>query len=580
MKRRLLALLALLLSFALIAAACGDDGDSGGDDAGADAGDDSGDDGGDDAGDDMDEDEDESTADMSDQAEDAEGSDEGDAGAVDGEAVAGGTLLIQSTQAPRHLNGTVQSGYATAVPGTQLNASPLLFDENFQPQPYLAESWEVSDDGLTVTLNIVEDAVFHDGEPIKSSDVAFSILTVQANHPFKTMYAPVTGVDTPDEHTVVINLSEPHPAILLAMSPGLLPIIPEHVYGDGQDVKEHPCNADASCFVGSGPFTLEEFEAGAITRLKAFEDFFIPDRPYLDEIIIEVVPDPATIVLGLENGDTDLAATLGSSSNIIRLQDNEDVIVTADGHAAVGPVQWLEFNLADPALSNVEVRRAIADGIDRNFLAEVIDQGTSFPATTGIHPGSPFHNPDTEHYGAGVEAAQARLSDAGIDPSTISLAVDYIPPAQIAMAEYAVQVLQEIGFDAELNTVPDFPTWAGRVAAGEHQMTINNVWNWGDPVIGVHRTYLSTNNVGVIWTNNTGYNNADVDELLAQAGAEFDFDTRVDLYAQVQDIINQDVPIVYLTTPPFWQAFQPRVQNPPIGIWGQLGPMHEVWLAE
>ena len=87
-------------------------------------------------------------------------------------------------------------------------------------------------------------------------------------------------------------------------------------------------------------------------------------------------------------------------------------------------------------------------------------------------------------------------------------------------------------------------------------MTINNVWNWGDPVIGVHRTYLSTNNVGVIWTNNTGYNNADVDALLAQAGAEYDFDTRVDLYGQAQEIISQDVPIVYLTTPPFWQAFQ------------------------
>ncbi|MCP4225736.1 MAG: ABC transporter substrate-binding protein, partial [Actinomycetia bacterium] len=58
---------------------------------------------------------------------------------------------MQSTQVPRHLNGTVQSGYATAVPGTQLNASPLLYDEDFNPQPYLAESWEVADDGLSVT---------------------------------------------------------------------------------------------------------------------------------------------------------------------------------------------------------------------------------------------------------------------------------------------------------------------------------------------------------------------------------------------------------------------------------------------
>ena len=259
-----------------------------------------------------------------------------------------------------------------------------------------------------------------------------------------------------------------------------------------------------------------------------------------------------------------------------------DALALATGKlmgVAVPPV-WIDTDLFQCLDHQFVAFPAVADVVNRQSLADVIDQGTTFPATTGIHPGSPFHNPDTEHYGAGVEAAQQRLADAGIDPSSISFAVDYIPPAQLAYAEYIVQVLGDIGFDAELNTVPDFPSWATRVAGGEHQMTINNVWNWGDPVIGVHRTYLSTNNVGVIWTNNTGYNNADVDALLAQAGAEYDFDTRVDLYGQAQEIISQDVPIVYLTTPPFWQAFQPRVQNPPIGIWGQLGPMHEVWLAE
>ena len=572
MRKQLFALLAFLLSFALVAAACGSDDDDASDDSSSSASESSS------AGEPA-EDDDEPTADMSESNEETEAnSDNADSGAVDTGPVAGGTMLIQSTQVPRHLNGTVQSGYATAVPGTQLNASPLLIDENFEPQPYLAESWEISDDGLSVTLNLVEGAVFHDGEPITSEDVAFSITTSRDNHPFRTMFAPVTGVDTPDDLTAVINLSEPHPAILLAMSPGLLPIIPEHVYNDGQEIREHPCNA-GECFVGSGPFTLAEYEAGSIIRLEAFEDFFIPERPYLDEIIIEIVPDPATITLGLENGTTDLALPPGEA-NIVRLQGNDDVIVTAEGHAAVGQVNWLEFNLADPALSNVEVRRAIADGIDREFLTDVLQQGTTIATTTGIHQGSPFHNPDTEHYGAGVEAAQQRLADAGVDASSISFAVDYIPPVQLAQAEYVVQVLQDIGFEAELNISPDFPTWATRVATGEHQMTLNNVWNWGDPVIGVHRSYLSTNNVGAIWTNNTGYNNPQVDALLAQAGSTFDVAERIDLYHQMQTIVNEDVPMVYLSNGVFWQAFQPRVQNPPIGVWGQLGPMHEVWLAE
>ena len=80
----------------------------------------------------------------------------------------GGSLLIASSQVPRHLNGAVQSGIATAVPSTQIFASPLRYDENWQPQPYLAESWETSADGKSVTLNLAKNATFHDGKPVTS----------------------------------------------------------------------------------------------------------------------------------------------------------------------------------------------------------------------------------------------------------------------------------------------------------------------------------------------------------------------------------------------------------------------------
>lgn len=162
----------------------------------------------------------------------------------------GGTLVIASTQVPRHLNGAVQSGIATAVPSTQIFASPLRYDENWEPQPYLAESWTVAEDGMSVTLNLVQNATFHDGKPVTSEDVAFSIMTTKENHPFKSMFAPVSTIDTPDAHTVVINLDKPHPALLLALSPALAPVLPKHIYGDGQDAKSHPAN---SAPVGPAP---------------------------------------------------------------------------------------------------------------------------------------------------------------------------------------------------------------------------------------------------------------------------------------------------------------------------------------
>ena len=491
----------------------------------------------------------------------------------------GGTLVIGSTQVPRHLNGTVQSGFATAVPGTQLNASPLLFDDQYNPMPYLAESWEVADDGLTLTLNLVQDAVFHDGEPITSQDVQFSILTAQAHHPFKPMFAPVTGVDTPDDYTAVINLSQPHPAILMAMSPGLLPIIPEHIFNDGQDLPSHPRNTED--FVGSGPFRLVEYEAGTVIRMERFDDFFMEGTPCLDEIVMEITPDPAAIVLGLENGTTHLSATLGPTANVLRLQNNPDVEVSAQGHEAIGPIQWLEFNVNDPALSDPRVRQAIGYAIDREFLASIIDQGLTFPASTGIVPSSPFHDESANRYDKDIDRAVELLAEAGYEPGELQLSIDYIPPTQVIYAEYVVQALEEAGIETELSVSPDFPTWAQRVASGDFQMTINNVWNWGDPVIGVHRTYLSDNRVGVIWTNNTGYSNSAVDRLLQAAGQELDPEARTVLYEQFQQIVAEEVPIYFLTTPPFWQAFIPAVQNPPTStIWGLMSPMHEVWLDQ
>ena len=87
---------------------------------------------------------------------------------------------------------------ATAVPSTKIFASPLRFDENWNIHPYLAKNWKISEDGLSVTLNLVENATFHDGKPVTSEDVAFTIMTSKANHPFKTMFAPVEKIDTPD----------------------------------------------------------------------------------------------------------------------------------------------------------------------------------------------------------------------------------------------------------------------------------------------------------------------------------------------------------------------------------------------
>ena len=494
----------------------------------------------------------------------------------------GGTLVLATTQKPRHLNPAVQSGIATAVPGTQIFATPVRFDDNWNPQPYLAESWAFSDDGMALTLNLRKGATFHDGHPITSKDVAFSIETIKANHPFKTMFGPVEAIDTPDDHTAVLRLSAPHPALLLALSSALGVIIPEHIYGDGQDPKAHPRNSDT---VGSGPFKLAEFKPGEHIILEKNENFFLEGYPKLDRIIIKNYKDVTSMVLAIDSGEVDMLPFLAGTRDIARLRKNASIEVTDQGYAAVGPLNWLAFNTKHEIFKDVRVRQAIAYAIDRDFIVNALHGGFSTAATGPVHPGSPFFAPDVESYDLDLAKAAALLDEAGYpagaDGVRFSVELDYLPAfaeQQKSVAEYLRPQLKKVGIAVELRASPDFPSWAKRVSSHEFELTMDIVFNWGDPVIGVHRTYVCSNiRQGVIWSNTQSYCNEEVDALLDAAGKEIDQAKRQTLYRQALQIIVDEVPLAFLNTLPYHTAYNKnKIGNPPLSIWGAMAPLDKV----
>ncbi len=487
-----------------------------------------------------------------------------------------GTLVIASTQTPRHLNGAVQSGTATAVPSTQIFASLLRYDNGWEPQPYLAKSWETSADGLTVTFKLVDNATFHDGKPVTSEDVAFSIMTIKENHPFKSMFAPVEAVETPDAHTAVFKLSKPHPALMLALSPALAPILPKHVYGDGQDPKSHPAN---SAPVGSGPFILTEFTPGEAVVMKKNPNFFLEGRPKLDEIIVRIVKDPSALLIAMENGDADLYPFMAGSQEIRRLEKVDGLTITAEGYAGVGPINWLAFNTQSDKLKDVRVRQAIAYAVDRDFITKALHRGVSQVQRGPIIESSPFFDASIAPYNVDLDKAKALMAEAGFADG-MSLTIDYIPgpkEQQQSVAEYMKSQLKKIGIELEVRAAPDFPTWAGRVGGHDFELSMDVVFNWGDPVIGVHRTYLCDNiRKGVIWSNTQQYCNPKVDELLNAAAVELDQAKRAALYGEFQKIIGQDVPIYFINALPYHTAYKSGLQDVPKGIWGTMHPMDNV----
>jgi len=261
------------------------------------------------------------------------------------------------------------------------------------------------------------------------------------------------------------------------------------------------------------------------------------------------------------------------------------VLLTPKGYEGIGPLNWLAFNLTKKPLSDVAVRHAIATAIDKKFIAKALMAGFATPADGPIVPTSPFATTDLVRYPTDLKKAAAMLDaagyKAGADGERFKLTIDYVPGAedqQKTVAEYIRAQLKKIGIAVEVRTSADFPAWAKRMASHDFDMSMDLVFNWGDPIIGVHRTYLSTNIKPIVWTNTQSYNNPKVDELLNTAGSLVDPTQRKAFYATFQKIMTDELPILYINQLPYHTATLKKVGNVPTTIWGPMSPYDEVYL--
>jgi peptide/nickel transport system substrate-binding protein len=408
-------------------------------------------------------------------------------------------------------------------------------------------------------------------------------MAIKANHPFQTMMAPVEKVDTPDPHTAIIRMGVPHPAIVLAMSPALCPILPKHIYGDGQDLKSHPRNGEG--LIGSGPFRLTDFKPSQRVVMERFDKFFLPGKPYLDKVIITIAPDSATLMLGLERGDMQMLPFVSIPTDLKRVQGNSALVLTNHGYEGIGAINWLAFNTAKKPLSDVQVRKAIATCIDKNFVCKALMGGFATPCDGPIVPSSPFAVPDLVRYPVDLKKAGEMLDaagyKAGANGERFKLTIDYLPGAddqQKNVAEYVRAQLKKVGIPVEVRASADFPAWAKRMATHDFDMSMDIVFNWGDPVIGVHRTYLSSNIKPIVWTNTQSYNNPKVDELLNTASSILDPVKRKAYYASFEKIVTDELPIDFINLIPYHTVSSKKVVNVPLTIWGPMSPYDEVWL--
>lgn len=420
---------------------------------------------------------------------------------------------------------------------------------------------------------------FHDGKPVTSADVAFSVETaVKHHHLAPVMFRPLEKVETPDPYTVVFKLKHPYPAFMAAHLTWFVPILPKRIYAEG-DFRKHPANLKP---VGSGPFKFGEWKKGQYITLERNENYFRKGRPYLDRIIIEFIPDPSARALALETGKTHIVwggALLAKDAR--RLEKMPQFILTEKGYEAVGLRCWFAMNLRKPPLNNIKVRKAIAHALDKDFIAKEFWSDFGKSATGPFRFSSPFYNPNVQQYGYDLDKANQLLDEAGYrrgaDGIRFDLTLDDLPASSLT-CEHLRENLKKIGINCTLRRSPDFSSWSAKIGGWDYEIMYDSVGDFADPVIGIERMYVSSNIKNHIWTNTMGYVNPEVDRLFAEAQVEQNFEKRRNLYHRVQEILVDELPIIWVQDVGTYTVYSRDCEGLPVSVWGLMNPLDTVYL--
>lgn len=503
----------------------------------------------------------------------------------------GGTLVMLVQPEPPSLASYLSTSGPIGLVAPKIYEGLLDYDKDLQAVPSLAESWDVSEDGKTVTFNLQKGVKWHDGEDFTSEDVQFTVMELLSKiHPRgPNSFREVESIDTPDDHTAVFNLANPAPYMMRALSGYESPMVPKHLL-EGQDYR----SADlVNNPVGTGPFRFVEWKKGQYIRLDKNEDYWREGLPKLDRIVGRFIPDASTRTAAMENGEVHYGA-YGAIPNVdvVRLREMDSIGVTTDGYAMINPVSLIEFNTTKPPFDKPEVRRAVSMVLDRQFLIDNIWFGYGKPATsalssnfaaTGLYAeGLPNYPGEPD-----LEAAKALLDEAGLtvdeDGERASITLDLIPYGEDwrRAGEYMKQALGDVGIDVELR-YEDVPTWLKRIYADyDFTMNVNYFYQLPDPVLGVHRHY-GTDQIrqGTHFVNSSRYSNEALDELLAKGAQEPDADKRAEIYAEIQQILANDMPVANLFEMNFLTVFDSGLKDHDTSGLGAYGSFNEAYFAD
>lgn len=437
----------------------------------------------------------------------------------------------------------------------------VMIDENYELQPYLAESWEVAEDGMSYTFHLREGITFHDGSDFTAEDVKYTFefySDVENGSTIASNYKGMSSIETPDDYTVVINMEEPNAAFMVNAASSW--IVPSDYHAEvGEDTYR-------TAPIGTGPFKVTEWVPAEYTLLEVNEDYFL-GRASVDFLRQEVVPEPSVRAIALETGDAHYATWP------LLVEDSQRLRDAGEGYTVFSTpsnsVKHFPLNNNHPILGEKVVRQAMMHALDRQRIIDDLWNGEAVVADANLTPAAPYYKEGLKTYEYDPELAGSMLDEAGWvmgddgirekDGEKLSFTCTTITgdQARRPIAELAQQLFKEVGIDMQLEEAP-VASILEAMRQGDMDCSLFN-WTYGSAIDPDASATLRSDGAN----NFSRFQNERVDELLDAGLVETDPEARRAYYDEIQEIVAEEVPFLYLQYDNWLDVFRPEVTNLP-----------------
>ncbi|WP_313894601.1 ABC transporter substrate-binding protein [Psychrobacillus sp.] len=420
---------------------------------------------------------------------------------------------------------------ATDTSSMMDNVFDGLFDTNEKGEliPNLADSYEISEDGLTYMFQLKEGVKFHDGSDFSAEDVVYSyskLAGLKTGEPMNSKFAGISSIEVVSDYEVVVSLKEIDSSFIAR---NIVAIVPS----DYEQQSKQP--------IGAGPFKFKEYKAGQQLVLVKNADYYLEGKtPKVDEVQFKIMPDAQSSILAMQAGEIDVLPGI-TEQGLMQLGDSVEVVS--------GPqnmVQLMALNNSFGPLSDIRVRQAINYAIDKDSIIDTVAEGKATKLGSNFSPAMDFYFEEglENFYETNIEKAKQLMAEAGFaDGFDLQLTVPSDYQFHVDTAQMLASQLQQININVKIEPI-EFSTWLERVYTNaEYESTVISFTGKLDPFEVVGRF------VSDYPKNFVKFDNEKFDSVLDSAVKEKDEKEKANLYKEAQRILTEEAGSVFIMDP-------------------------------